>query len=601
MTDRVLLPIASGAATWRVVRTMLRARRGLAVGAVVTIVAAAVAGLAFPPIVGRITDAVIAGSGATTIDVLALALLGALLAQAVLSGWATVLVARLGEQALATLREDVVDRALSVPLAQVERAGHRRSGGPGRRRRRRGVARGPGGDPGAGDRRGDHRAHRGRAGAAGLAARARRVRRRAGPRAGRALVPAPGRAAVRRRAGRRRRAGPAAHRDRGRAPGRSGRSGSARSTPGWSRDASARALDATLRTAWTGSRFFFCINGAELVGTAAVLVAGFLGVRAGIFSVGDAAAAALYFHGLFNPIGYVLTLIDTAQDAAASLRRLVGVTEPARRRPSPRSRPSSASPRCSSRTSASPTPAITTCSTASTSTSRRASGSRWSGPSGAGKTTIAKLIAGIHRPGTGSVRLGGATHDELGPTRGRAAITLVTQEVHVFAGPIADDLRLARPDATDARAARRAGRRRRRALGRRAARRPGHRGRRGRAPAHHHPGAAARAGPASRWPAPPIVVLDEATAEAGSAGARELERAADAATAGRTTLVVAHRLTQAAAADRIAVVDDGRIVEDGPHASSPAARAPTPRSGRPGPPAGSPAREAPGAPSTGRR
>ena len=123
MNDRVLLPIASGSATWRAVRTMLRAHRGLAVGAVVTIVAAAVAGLAFPPIVGRITDAVIAGSGVTTIDVLALALLGALLAQAVLSGWATVLVARLGEQALATLREDVVDRALSVPLAQVERAG----------------------------------------------------------------------------------------------------------------------------------------------------------------------------------------------------------------------------------------------------------------------------------------------------------------------------------------------------------------------------------------------------------------------------------------------------------------------------------------------
>ena len=121
--DRVLLPIASGAATRRAVGSMLRGHRGLAVGAVVTIVAAAVAGLAFPPIVGRITDAVIAGSGVATIDVLAAALLGALLAQAVLSGWATVLVARLGEQALAALREDVVDRALSVPLAQVERAG----------------------------------------------------------------------------------------------------------------------------------------------------------------------------------------------------------------------------------------------------------------------------------------------------------------------------------------------------------------------------------------------------------------------------------------------------------------------------------------------
>ena len=65
---------------------------------------------------------------------------------------------------------------------------------------------------------------------------------------------------------------------------------------------------------------------------------------------------------------------------------------------------------------------------------------------------------------------------------------------------------------------------------------------------------------------PQVVVLDEATAEAGSAHAAELEAAAAAATKGRTTLVVAHRLTQAATADKIAVMDDGRIVESGTHA-----------------------------------
>ena len=62
-----------------------------------------------------------------------------------------------------------------------------------------------------------------------------------------------------------------------------------------------------------------------------------------------------------------------------------------------------------------------------------------------------------------------------------------------------------------------------------------------------------------------VVVLDEATAEAGSAHAGELEAAAAAATEGRTTLVVAHRLTQAAKADQIAVMDGGRIVECGTH------------------------------------
>jgi len=64
---------------------------------------------------------------------------------------------------------------------------------------------------------------------------------------------------------------------------------------------------------------------------------------------------------------------------------------------------------------------------------------------------------------------------------------------------------------------------------------------------------------------PTVAILDEATAEAGSQGARELERAAAAATEGRTTLVIAHRLTQAATADRIVVMDNGAVVEEGTH------------------------------------
>nr|BFE75852.1 hypothetical protein GCM10020092_091530 [Actinoplanes digitatis] len=65
---------------------------------------------------------------------------------------------------------------------------------------------------------------------------------------------------------------------------------------------------------------------------------------------------------------------------------------------------------------------------------------------------------------------------------------------------------------------------------------------------------------------PAVAVLDEATAEAGSAGARTLERAAAAATQGRTVLIVAHRLTQAASADRVVVMEHGVVVESGPHA-----------------------------------
>lgn len=64
---------------------------------------------------------------------------------------------------------------------------------------------------------------------------------------------------------------------------------------------------------------------------------------------------------------------------------------------------------------------------------------------------------------------------------------------------------------------------------------------------------------------PKLVIMDEATAEAGSVGAEALEQAATEVTCGRTALVVAHRLDQAARADRIVVMDNGRVVEQGSH------------------------------------
>jgi ATP-binding cassette subfamily C protein len=139
----------------------------------------------------------------------------------------------------------------------------------------------------------------------------------------------------------------------------------------------------------------------------------------------------------------------------------------------------------------------------------------------------------------------------------RRHVALVTQEVHVFAGTVADNLRLASPDASDAEltaALRTVG-----------------------APlaltdAVGDGGDELSATRAQQLALarlvladPAVAVLDEATAEAGSAGARALERAAAVALAGRTAVVIAHRLTQAAAADRIVVLDKGRIVESGPH------------------------------------
>ena len=178
------------------------------------------------------------------------------------------------------------------------------------------------------------------------------------------------------------------------------------------------------------------------------------------------------------------------------------------------------------------------------------------GASGAGKTTLGALVAGVRRPSDGSVRIGGVALADLAEPRRHVA--LVTQEVHVFTGTVADNLRLARPDATDDEVAAALT-----AVG-----------------SDLDPGlvldpdaggeASATLGQLLALARlvladPAVAVLDEATAEAGSVGAQVLEAAAEAALAGRTSLVIAHRLTQAAAADRVVVLDGGRVVEQGTH------------------------------------
>ena len=186
------------------------------------------------------------------------------------------------------------------------------------------------------------------------------------------------------------------------------------------------------------------------------------------------------------------------------------------------------------------------------------------GSTGAGKTTAALLAAGSLEPDSGSVTLGGIPLTDLGTDRLRRHIAILSQDVHVSAGPLADDLRLADPDADDAdlwdaltrvRAADWV-----RALPDGLDTRIGENG---------HPLSASQGQQLALarlvLSDPPVAILDEATAEAGSSGARMLEEAAAAATEGRTTVIVAHRLTQAASADTIVVLEHGRVVESGTH------------------------------------
>ncbi|MFP5068213.1 ABC transporter ATP-binding protein [Pseudonocardia nantongensis] len=311
------------------------------------------------------------------------------------------------------------------------------------------------------------------------------------------------------------------------------------------------------------TRLFGRLNLAEFIGLGTVLVTGFWLVGSGGTSIGTASAAALYFVNLFTPINIVLFQLDAAQTALAGLRRIVGVADldPEHAPDSPAGTDGSGvRVRGLGHSYVDGHPVLADVDLDVPAGERVA----LVGASGAGKSTLAGIVAGVHSPGTGGVEIGGAALESLGPDERRAAVALVTQESHVFAGTLADDLRLARPDADDDAlfsALDRVG------AGGWAHALPDGLGTVVGDGGHRLPVVAAQQLALARvvLTDPAVLVLDEATAEAGSAGARALEESVEAALAGRTGLVVAHRLTQAVAADRVVVLDAGRVVEQGPH------------------------------------
>ena len=281
-------------------------------------------------------------------------------------------------------------------------------------------------------------------------------------------------------------------------------------------------------------------------------------------SLGDVTAATLYVQMLIDPVDRIVSILDELQVGAASLARLLGVAQvPDDREVSGRT-PAGEAARAP-RTCGSPTSRGATCCTAST--SRSASGERLAmvGPSGAGKSTLGRLLAGIHPPRTGEVTVGGVGLVELPLEDLRGHVALVTQEHHVFVGTLRENLVLARPGATDDGARRGARRRRRAGVG---ARRCPPGSTRWSAPA----GGALTAAQAQQVALarlvladPHTLVLDEATSLIDPRSARHLERSLAAVLHGRTVIAIAHRLFSAHDADRVAVVEDGRIAELGSH------------------------------------
>ncbi len=331
-----------------------------------------------------------------------------------------------------------------------------------------------------------------------------------------------------------------------------------------------RRFDEALAECWTAERYTLGLRlwwfpslevGFFLPVAGAVLWGGWLASQ-DLVSVGAATAVTLYIQQMLDPLGELISWLDEIQFAATSLSRILGVGEVP-----------------PDRTASGANPAGDDLEVDEVTYAYREGrdvlhgvsldlrpGERLAivGPSGAGKSTLGRLMAGIDGPREGRITVGGVPLVDLELPVLRGEVALVTQEHHVFVGTLRDNLLLARPGASDAAllaalgavdAAEWAG-----AL-------PGgletvvgsggHRLTEGQAQQL----ALARLVLAD----PHTLVLDEATSLLDPRAARHLERSLAAVVEGRTVVAIAHRLHTAHDADRVAVVEGGRISELGSH------------------------------------
>ncbi|WP_392840169.1 ABC transporter ATP-binding protein [Streptomyces sp. LN500] len=524
---------------------------------------AAGAGLVAPWLLGRVIDEVRAGGGVGTVDRLALTILVFALAQLLLARYAGLVGHRFGERTLARVREQFADRALALPASMVERAG-------------------------TGDL-----TTRGTTDVAAVGTTLRDV----GPDVLIAAVqalfilgavfvlnPLLGACgvlgllgiwfAVRwylRRALTAYLAEGAANSALGEqlaATAAGARTVEALGLQQSRIDACHQAIEecrrTRTRTLFLRSVLFPAVDISYVVPVAGVLLIGGVLNGHGAMSLGAVVASALYLRQLSQPLDTILQRVEQLQSSSASFARVEGIgvvpqVPPAR-----------------SRTPADDRIAVTGVHYAYGGggddadvlhgvdlTVRPGEHLAIVGPSGAGKTTLGRLLVGVDVPRTGSVTVGGVPVVGLTPDRLRRQVVLVTQEHHVFLGTVRDNLRIAAPSATDAEL--------RAALAAVGAEWTGelpdgldtdlgHAG-------HRPDGAQAQQLALARvvLADPHTLILDEATALLDPRTARHTERALAAVLEGRTVIAIAHRLQTAHDADRVAVMEDGRITELGAH------------------------------------
>jgi len=311
--------------------------------------------------------------------------------------------------------------------------------------------------------------------------------------------------------------------------------------------------------------FFF--PGIEFLGTAAtVVVLGVGGQRVlgGDLEIGVLAAFLLYLRNLFDPVQQLSELYDSFQSATAGAERVGAVLaeQPSvREAPDPVPLPDprgevrledvcfayDQGPRVLHDVDLAVAPGTTLA---------------LIGPTGAGKSTVAKLIARFYDPLGGRITLDGVDLRQVRLADLRQAMGYVPQEGFLFSGTILDNIRFGRPGATRAEVEAAA-----RAVGADqviAGLPDGYDTQVGERGALLAAGERQLVAFARAWIAnPALLILDEATSNLDAASEARITDALQRLRSGRTTIIIAHRLTTIAQADQIAVVEDGRIVESG--------------------------------------
>jgi ABC-type multidrug transport system fused ATPase/permease subunit len=561
MSTGKILPIADAAGTWQYARSMLARHRSPLVVITVANTVAATAGLAGPYVLGRLVDAVIEG---TTVEVarnLVLVAVAAVVLQGLITRFAQRRAMVFGETVFADMREEFIETVTSLPLSTVETAGT--------------------GDLIARTTRDVNRIQNAVrfgvprlvvavvtlaltivvslvvaplvavamfVGVPVLVAVARWYLRRAAP------------AYQRESAAYARLDGTVTESVEGARTIDALQIGRRRTSRG--DDDLHEAFEAERGTLKLRTVLFPGVDFAFMIAPVAVLVWGGFLASEGTVSIGMVATIVMYTYQLQGPVWELIFWLDEIQVAATSLSRIIGV------RLVPMDR-----------TAGDGVPGDEQI---------RGTGVRYAyregtdvlhgidldlrvgerlaivGPSGSGKSTLGRMLAGIHPPTGGEVLVGGVPLVDLPLEDLRKHVALVTQEHHVFVGSLAENLRLAKIDADDEELmdALRA------------------------VDAHGwveslDDGLATEVGsggykltPAQAQQIalarlvlldPHTLVLDEATSLLDPRAARHLERSLNAVLEGRTVVAIAHRLHTAHDADRVAVLDGGRITEIGPH------------------------------------